>query len=147
MKIIFLACDGVLRSEKSFIDHKKKGDLNPDRLCPDALFLLNSYLRSNPSVKVILTGPEKQLETKELKDFIGQPLYERVVEYTPTLRKATRGDEIRRFLMHTSMRISCFAVLDCEADLAPLKDEDLVLTDPLVGLTKQDIEILDKILR
>lgn len=147
MKLLFLACDGVLRSESSFVRFKKDGLVDPNQLCPKAIALLTHLLKSEPTLRIILTGPEKHLEPKELRQTISQALYDNVIEFTPNLRKATRGDEIRRFLMHTSIRFSRFAVLDCEADLSPLKDEEIVLTDPVTGLTEQDIRLLTKILR
>ena len=154
MKIIFVDFDGTLRSDASLRYWRKQdGDITKPH--PEALDRLENLVRKT-GAKLVITGKDRCLDIKELKALLNRPIHpdlkksfvitktdsvliENLFDTTPILRGSTRGEEIRRFIMHHSSRIRDYVVLDAHEDLYPLEDNRVINVDPATGLLEEHV--------
>tara|TARA_Y100000310_G_scaffold118047_2_gene116771 strand:- start:3865 stop:4335 length:471 start_codon:yes stop_codon:yes gene_type:complete len=137
MKVIFLDIDGVINNAASIM---KPGlhTLNPacverlNRLCDEtgAVVVVSSTWRK--------VWPLVALQQRfEEYGFTG-----RLVDRTPIIRNAERGQEIASYLSDCAIHgypIERWVILDDNTDMGPLLG-DLVKTDHQAGLTEEDMD-------
>lgn len=150
MKIIFLDIDGVLNSEQ-FYDKYANGGERPDHpdddFDPDAIELLFNYIEKHDLHLVITSWRESTL--KQTLCFFGETrmgkLCPRIIGQTCRRFDGMRGKEIDMWLENRP-EIDEFVIIDDDNFDIHQKDH-LVQTDPMYGLTKEDLEKCSKILR
>lgn len=133
MKVIFLDVDGVLNSAQ---------DGYSIRLRTDSHLKLLQRIIKETGAKIVLSSSWRIGFTPASKNLLA-----RFNEYglvlmdcTPELSGACRGDEIRKWLEEFEVEndVERFAILDDEADMAEFTDTNLIQTDTNVGLQKAD---------
>lgn len=133
MKILFVDVDGVLNSAQDGYSIKLSTDSH--------LKFLRMIVKStganivlSSSWRIGFTPASKNLLTR-FKEY-GLEL----MDCTPELSGACRGDEIRKWLeeFETEYDVERFAILDDESDMAEFTETNLIQTDTNVGLQKED---------
>lgn len=136
MKVIFVDIDGVL---KHYGDMRKgySFDLGPVRA-------LNVLTRET-GAKLVISSTWRMLPGLDLKHIFEQNGVEgEIIGETPVLY-GERGSEIEAWLITTGKPVTGYAILDDEDDMGALRSH-LVQTDPLNGLTIQDVREAKRVL-
>jgi HAD domain in Swiss Army Knife RNA repair proteins len=148
---VFLDFDGVLNSSRYLmaneeqLRHHKSQHLVFD---PDAMELLNMLLLRHPVEVVIASDWRKARPFGVLAERMtidGFRYPHRVIGQTPNYGDAPRGREIHAWLMARNFRGKPFVVLDDRDDMDEV-DSHHVKIDPIVGITKADVNKATKVL-
>ena len=62
-----------------------------------------------------------------------------LMDCTPELSGACRGDEIHKWLNDTDYTVENFVIMDDEANMAEFTETNLIQTDTNAGLQKADV--------
>lgn len=134
MKVLFVDFDGVLVPFQG-VDRKKR----PALAAPECVSNLNSIVEKTGAKVVVSSSwrlfPPLEALAKLMKGwgFTGE-----VIDKTPH-RKETRGHEILSWLDEND-KIDAFVVLDDDASDLHLVRAHLVATDPMRGLTEENVQ-------
>lgn len=139
MKILFLDIDGVLNSYQSaqLLDHVKRKDgdfpeffqdyvTSSGDMCPLAISNLEYILETVKTVQIVISSTWRHGCTlRDLKNYFKMsPLIQsRIIDSTPSLRDAQRGDEIKRWVYNSTRPVHKFAVLDDDTDMNAVMDD------------------------
>lgn len=167
MNIIFLDIDGVLNSEDFAERHYKetgKGLFLYDFLDPVAVDSMKKFLDKHPDIRLVISSSWRYGDVHETIDFFRSngmsPLADYVIGDTPRLYSGERGKEIQWFLEHigtdligdliidNGIKVDRYVIVDDE-DFDVLdfqKENHLVKTDILHGITNKDYDKIEKIL-
>jgi hypothetical protein len=154
MKVIFLDIDGVLNSEeyarRLHQENPNVGLWDEHGLDPQACALLDRLVEATDAY-IVLSSTWRILhplgEMKLMLKKRGFKNWSRLIDRTPQLN-TIRGKEIQawldrlgeaRRLSQEIEEIESFVILDDSDDMGDLKD-NLVLTDPIHGLTEDDVK-------
>jgi len=162
MRVIFLDIDGVLNSHQSAymrdnlrknLDNSK-GKKLPKNLeevvngflglyyhdggdmCPLAISNLEYILLEHTDVKIVISSSWRLGEDmREIKKWFkfSRLIPERIIDTTPVLKNAPRGDEIRRWLLDHWRSCRDFVVLDDDTDMDAVED-NFIHVDNHIGL-------------
>lgn len=138
MRVLFLDIDGVLNSYQSahffnrirnirgpfpkFLDPYNQ---NHGELCPIAISNLEYILETLKDLKIVISSTWRLgCALKDLKAIfpMSELIRERIIDATPVLSRAPRGDEIKKWLMSCKTKVSDFAVLDDDTDMKAVED-------------------------
>lgn len=163
MKVIFLDFDGVINSdeymESSSFKEETKDYPEPQlwliemhfHLDPKAIALINQLVKRT-GAKVVASTTWRLLYTlEEMNNFLAlRGAKFSLIDITPRLDAGLsipifRGDEINAFLYHTPLSVDQFVIIDDRDDMTDIKVH-LVRTNPLIGITQEDVEKAVKIL-
>ncbi len=136
-KFLFLDVDGVLNNDRVLeeqrtfyvLDYRNLNRLRTLIECTDALIVLSSYWRYNPSMVDYLTA---RLAEKDLK----------IYDMTQTIHRygILRRNEIDIWLTNNEF-VGCAAVaIDDDDEIKGGKHFEPYMIDPAVGLTDEDVE-------
>lgn len=133
MKVIFLDVDGVLNSAQDGYSIRLRTDSH--------LKLLQRIVRET-GAKIVLSSSWRIGFTPASKNLLARfrEYGLELMDCTPELSGACRGDEIRKWLeeFETEYDVERFAILDDEADMAEFAETNLIQTDTNAGLQKAD---------
>ena len=133
MKVIFLDVDGVLNSAQ---------DGYSIRLSTDSHLRLLQRITKETGVKIVRSSSWRIGFTTASKNLLARfkEYGLELMDCTPELSGACRGDEIRKWLEEFEVEndVERFAILDDEADMAEFTESNLIQTDTNVGLQKAD---------
>ncbi len=149
MNIIFLDVDGVLNSQNKLIElynktHKSHSGMNfPfDENCFENLKILVE--ETNSKIVITSTWRKYQEKIKLLNSILDKyNLKQEVIGYIPILNQK-REYEIKEYIK--SNNVENFVIIDDIKDMNDL-NEYLVITTYKTGLTKENVEQAEKILR
>ena len=131
MKVIFLDVDGVLNSAQ---------DGYSIRLKTDSHLKLLQYIVKETGAKIVLSSSWRIGFTPASKNLLARfkEYGLELMDCTPELSSACRGDEIRKWLNDTDYTVENFVILDDEANMAEFVETNLVQTDTNVGLQEKE---------
>jgi hypothetical protein len=125
--------DGVLNSAQ---------DGYSIRLKTDSHLKLLQYIVKETGAKIVLSSSWRIGFTPASKNLLARfkEYGLELMDCTPELSSACRGDEIRKWLdeFKTEYDVERFAILDDEADMAEFTETNLIQTDTNAGLQKAD---------
>ena len=129
MKVIFLDVDGVLNSAQ---------DGYSIRLKTDSHLKILQYIVKETGAKIVLSSSWRIGFTPASKNLLNRfkKYGLELMDCTPELSSACRGDEIRKWLNDTEYTVENFVILDDEANMAEFTETNLIQTDTNVGLQK-----------
>ena len=132
MKVIFLDVDGVLNSAQ---------DGYSIRLKTDSHLKLLQYIVKETGAKIVLSSSWRIGFTPASKNLMARfkEYGLELMDCTPELSSACRGDEIRKWLNDKEYTVERFVILDDEANMAEFAEKNLVQTDTNAGLQKADV--------
>lgn len=160
MKVLFLDIDGVLNSIQSAIMFQKirdSGKVSPkfeifgeDGLCPVATSNLEHIVSEVPDLKIVISSTWRLgASLKDLKKIcsFSEKVSECVIDSTPVIKDAPRGEEIAYWLRQTRHKVRAYAVVDDDSDMDAVED-NFFQTDNKDGLmytlAQEIIEHLNK---
>ena len=133
VKILFVDVDGVLNSAQDGYSIKLRTDSH--------LKFLRMIVKST-GAKIVLSSSWRIGFTPASKNLLARfkEYGLELMDCTPELSGACRGDEIRKWLeeFETEYDVERFAILDDESDMAEFTETNLIQTDTNVGLQKAD---------
>jgi hypothetical protein len=141
---VFLDFDGVLNSSRYLMANPEMLKRHKDCQLvfdPDAMDLLNTLVLRHP-VEIVISSDWRKarnfgvLAQRMVQDGFRYP--DKVVSQTPNYGEVPRGREIHAWLMARNVRGKPFVILDDRSDMDQV-DSHHVQTNPLVGLTKADV--------
>ena len=132
MKVIFLDVDGVLNSAQ---------DGYSIRLSTDSHLRLLQRITKETGAKIVLSSSWWIGFTTASKNLLARfkEYGLELMDCTPELSSACRGDEIRKWLNDTDYTVENFVILDDEANMAEFAETNLVQTDTNVGLQEKEV--------
>lgn len=141
MKVIFLDIDGVLVNRNSFklprlelVGHR----LSYHTADPVCIRLLNRIV-AETGARIVISSVWRGIGLKRLREIFSAWLAKgEIVDVTPNIDDAIRGDEIQAWL-ETQSDIHSFVIIDDDDDMGRLRHR-LVETDCMIGLTDKDAE-------
>ena len=133
VKILFVDVDGVLNSAQDGYSIKLSTDSH--------LKFLRMIVKST-GANIVLSSSWRIGFTPASKNLLARfkEYGLELMDCTPELSGACRGDEIRKWLeeFETEYDVERFAILDDESDMAEFTETNLIQTDTNVGLQKAD---------
>ena len=149
--ILFLDFDGVFNSTKFFANNPQAARLYSERelvLDPKTIAQFNLFLDRNPTAIVISSDWRKAYDYDVIRKIMNDQGFkhgEKIVDQTPNFGKQTRGREISAWMSARNVR-KPYVILDDRSDMDEVAGR-LVLTDPRIGITPNDFQKAEKILR
>lgn len=159
MKIVFLDIDGVLNSEltKGKLDKKYYELLKKLVEATDCYFVISSSWRCMTlddtkwelSGHIAETNKKNKNRASKLQDPFPQWLIDRIVGITPRMYTfagsttgihflAPRGVEIEHYVITNNIKGE-YVIIDDDNDFLIYQKDKLIITDPWVGLTEENI--------
>lgn len=144
MKVLFLDCDGILNSRKSFAFHtltgKKKDSGSPD---VHSVALIDYLLFLKPELNIVITSSRRDIRGFEesridLRNDFGFMGWERVIGQTPFTRERHRGKEIDKWLSKNA--VDRYVILDDDSDFLPYQKPYHVHTSNAEGFSTEHLE-------
>jgi HAD domain in Swiss Army Knife RNA repair proteins len=146
MAIIFIDFDGVLNSTAFFTRNPRAAALYRARelvFDPLAMTAFSNLVRKTRSVVIISSDWRKAYDY----DVIARKMQQAGFRYPDLIagqipnfgQNSQRGDEIAAWLKSHGIRNEPYAILDDRSDMTTVK-KHLILTNPLVGLTSNDVK-------
>lgn len=168
MKIIFLDIDGVLNSaefaERNY-QETGRGLVFEDFLDPDLVSRMTDFMERHQDVRIVLSSSWRYRNYQETVDKLSltklKPLVKYFVGDTPGFYDGHRGNEIKWFIEHScgdngkhlrknggDILIDQFCIVDDEDfDSLPEHKDNFVLIDSRIGITDDDFEKIENILK
>ena len=147
MRVIFLDVDGVLNNDESS-ELTKDYWTKPE----DCLIKKLKKIVDETDAQIVLSSDWRLDRDEEEEDFhylaLVKMLYKYnlgILDFTPYLGNVSRGTEISEYLSDHEDEIESFVILDDRCDMEPVKD-NLVKTNPRIGLTDEDVKEAIKML-
>lgn len=148
-KALFLDMDGVANGDKDFIPKGFSSQVSIHPIGIEKIHLIRKILEKT-GAKIVLSSTWRHgwsIEQFEAVFSVFSFGFDgKFIGKTPSIRDATRGQEIDKWLKDNNFHGN-FVILDDDSDMEPHMDH-LVQTDGTVGLTPQDmrkaIEILNR---
>lgn len=148
--VIFLDIDGVL-NHKEFFKRKKDLLYNNHIKLPfpfdsfdvNIIHNLNKFWEEYSDVKLVISSSWRWND--DLGDILKQVgLKKKIDDITPTIITNHRGEEIQMFI--DKHNVKNYVIIDDIDDVLVSQQEHLILCDDNIGLTKDNIEEVIKIL-
>ena len=156
MKVIFLDIDGVLASfDYIRVTHLLK-EKNPDKygygFDPRCIKNLEFILREHPDAKIVIASSWKSMGYVNILDmWVVRNFPGEVIGMTPdllrTAKSSSRGAEIEEWLNNSEEDIEGYVILDDDSNVLMSQLNHFVKTDPMFGLSVEDVWKADRILR